>query len=192
MGDRPMPRTCLHLRSALQCGGAARWCAQNCSRQIAQIHETMVAIAKDKGVVEGRKMRVDTTMVDAAPRNATKNACSAAIVMFSAFAVPQRALRAGSFKGRGPCNPQAPQQCSKVLRVSRNGVSVMIFIQPSHRHTGARSIEIEERQAVTGDGTCDLRSGAPDAVAALASGGSNECCAGGTPPCAGAMICSRR
>jgi IS5 family transposase len=31
---------------------------------IEQIHERMVAIAKDKGVVEGRRMRVDTTVVE--------------------------------------------------------------------------------------------------------------------------------
>jgi transposase, IS5 family len=32
---------------------------------IAQIRERMVALAKDKGIVEGRKMRVDTTVVEA-------------------------------------------------------------------------------------------------------------------------------
>ena len=31
---------------------------------IAQIHERMVAVAKEKGVVKGRKMRVDTTVVE--------------------------------------------------------------------------------------------------------------------------------
>jgi transposase, IS5 family len=31
---------------------------------IEQIHERMVSIAKHKGVVEGRRMRVDTTVVE--------------------------------------------------------------------------------------------------------------------------------
>jgi len=41
-----------------------RWGAALGPQAIAQIHERMVAIAKEKGVVEGRKMRVDTTVVE--------------------------------------------------------------------------------------------------------------------------------
>ena len=41
-----------------------RWGTALGPQAIAQIHERMVAIAKDKGVVEGRKMRVDTTVVE--------------------------------------------------------------------------------------------------------------------------------
>ena len=41
-----------------------RWGTALPPQTIAQIHERMVAIAKDKGVVEGRKMRVDTTVVE--------------------------------------------------------------------------------------------------------------------------------
>jgi transposase, IS5 family len=41
-----------------------RWGTALPPQAIAQIHERMVAIAKDKGVAEGRKMRVDTTVVE--------------------------------------------------------------------------------------------------------------------------------
>jgi transposase, IS5 family len=41
-----------------------RWGTALGPQAIAQIHERMVAIAKEKGVVEGRKMRVDTTVVE--------------------------------------------------------------------------------------------------------------------------------
>jgi transposase, IS5 family len=41
-----------------------RWGTALGPEAIAQIHERMVAIAKDKGVVEERKMRVDTTVVE--------------------------------------------------------------------------------------------------------------------------------
>ena len=41
-----------------------RWGTALGPQVIAQIHERMVAIAKDKGVAEGRKMRVDTTVVE--------------------------------------------------------------------------------------------------------------------------------
>jgi IS5 family transposase len=41
-----------------------RWGAALGPQVIEQIHERMVAIAKDKGVVEGRRMRVDTTVVE--------------------------------------------------------------------------------------------------------------------------------
>jgi len=41
-----------------------RWGTALGPQVIAQIHERMVAIARDKGVVEGRKMRVDTTVVE--------------------------------------------------------------------------------------------------------------------------------
>ena len=41
-----------------------RWSRALPPQAIAQIHERMVAIAKDKGVVDGRKMRVDTTVVE--------------------------------------------------------------------------------------------------------------------------------
>src|SRR6516165_10398571 len=42
-----------------------RWGTVLGPQVIAQIHERIVAIARDKGVVEGRKMRVDTTVVEA-------------------------------------------------------------------------------------------------------------------------------
>jgi IS5 family transposase len=41
-----------------------RWGVALGPQVIAQIHERMVAIAKEKGVVKGRKMRVDTTVVE--------------------------------------------------------------------------------------------------------------------------------
>ena len=41
-----------------------RWGMALGPQAIVQIHERMVTIAKDKGVVEGRKMRVDTTVVE--------------------------------------------------------------------------------------------------------------------------------
>jgi len=41
-----------------------RWGAALPPQAIAQIHERMVAIARDRGVVEGRRMRVDTTVVE--------------------------------------------------------------------------------------------------------------------------------
>jgi IS5 family transposase len=41
-----------------------RWGAALGPQVIAQIHARMVAIAKEKGVVQGRKMRVDTTVVE--------------------------------------------------------------------------------------------------------------------------------
>jgi IS5 family transposase len=41
-----------------------RWGAALGPQVIEQIHERMVAIAKHKGVVEGRRMRVDTTVVE--------------------------------------------------------------------------------------------------------------------------------
>jgi IS5 family transposase len=41
-----------------------RWGAALGPQVIAQIHERMVAIARDRGVVEGRRMRVDTTVVE--------------------------------------------------------------------------------------------------------------------------------
>jgi IS5 family transposase len=41
-----------------------RWGAALGPQVIVQIHERMVAIAKDRGVVEGRRMRVDTTVVE--------------------------------------------------------------------------------------------------------------------------------
>jgi len=41
-----------------------RWGTALGPQVIAQIHERMVTIAKDKGAVEGRKMRVDTTVVE--------------------------------------------------------------------------------------------------------------------------------
>ncbi len=41
-----------------------RWGTALGPQAIAQIHARMVAIAKDKGVVEGRKMRIDTTVVE--------------------------------------------------------------------------------------------------------------------------------
>jgi len=41
-----------------------RWGAALGPQAIAQIQERMVAIAKDKGVIEGRRMRVDTTVVE--------------------------------------------------------------------------------------------------------------------------------
>jgi transposase, IS5 family len=41
-----------------------RWASALPPQAITQIHERMVAIARDKGVVEGRKMRVDTTVVE--------------------------------------------------------------------------------------------------------------------------------
>jgi transposase, IS5 family len=41
-----------------------RWGTALGPRAIAQIHERMVAIAKDKGLMEGRKMRIDTTVVE--------------------------------------------------------------------------------------------------------------------------------
>jgi IS5 family transposase len=41
-----------------------RWGTALGPQVIAQIHQRMVAIAKDKGVVEGKKMRVDTTVVE--------------------------------------------------------------------------------------------------------------------------------
>ncbi len=41
-----------------------RWGTALGPQAIAQIHERIVAIAKDKGVVEGRKIRVDTTVVE--------------------------------------------------------------------------------------------------------------------------------
>jgi len=41
-----------------------RWGTALPPQVIAQIHQRMVAIAKDKGVVTGRKMRVDTTVVE--------------------------------------------------------------------------------------------------------------------------------
>jgi IS5 family transposase len=40
-----------------------RWGTALGPEVIAQVHQRMVAIARDKGVVEGRKMRVDTTVV---------------------------------------------------------------------------------------------------------------------------------
>jgi transposase, IS5 family len=42
----------------------ARWGAVLGSPVIKQIHERMVAIARSKGVIEGRRMRVDTTVVE--------------------------------------------------------------------------------------------------------------------------------
>jgi transposase, IS5 family len=42
----------------------SRWGRALGAQAIAQIHERMVAIARDKGVVEGRRMRVDTTVVE--------------------------------------------------------------------------------------------------------------------------------
>jgi len=42
----------------------ARWGAVLGSPVIKQIHERMVAIARTKGVIEGRRMRVDTTVVE--------------------------------------------------------------------------------------------------------------------------------
>jgi IS5 family transposase len=42
-----------------------RWGTVLGPQVIAQIHERIVAIARDKGVVAGRKMRVDTTVVEA-------------------------------------------------------------------------------------------------------------------------------
>jgi IS5 family transposase len=42
-----------------------RWGMALGPQVIVQIHERMVAIAKDRGAVEGRKMRVDTTVVEA-------------------------------------------------------------------------------------------------------------------------------
>jgi IS5 family transposase len=42
----------------------SRWGTALGPQVIAQIHERIVAIAKDKGVVKGRKMRVDTTVVE--------------------------------------------------------------------------------------------------------------------------------
>jgi IS5 family transposase len=41
-----------------------RWGTALGPQAIAQIQERMVAIAKDKGVIEGRRMRVDTTVVE--------------------------------------------------------------------------------------------------------------------------------
>jgi transposase, IS5 family len=41
-----------------------RWGTALPPQVIAQIHQRMGAIAKDKGVVEGKKMRVDTTVVE--------------------------------------------------------------------------------------------------------------------------------
>ncbi len=41
-----------------------RWGAALGPQVIAQIHERMVAIARDKGVADGRRMRVDTTVVE--------------------------------------------------------------------------------------------------------------------------------
>ncbi len=41
-----------------------RWGVALGPQVIAQIHERMVAIAKEKGVIKGRKMRVDTTVVE--------------------------------------------------------------------------------------------------------------------------------
>jgi hypothetical protein len=41
-----------------------RWGVALGPQVIAQLHARLVAIAKDKGVVEGRKMRVDTTVVE--------------------------------------------------------------------------------------------------------------------------------
>src|SRR3984893_1407955 len=41
-----------------------RWGAALGPQVVAQVHERMVAIAKDRGVVEGRRMRVDTTVVE--------------------------------------------------------------------------------------------------------------------------------
>jgi IS5 family transposase len=41
-----------------------RWGVALGPQVIAQVHERMVAIAKEKGVVKGRKMRVDTTVVE--------------------------------------------------------------------------------------------------------------------------------
>jgi IS5 family transposase len=41
-----------------------RWGVALGPQVIAQIHERMVAIAKEKGVVKGRKMRIDTTVVE--------------------------------------------------------------------------------------------------------------------------------
>jgi transposase-like protein DUF772 len=41
-----------------------RWGVALGPQVIAQIHERMVAIAKDRGVVQGRRMRVDTTVVE--------------------------------------------------------------------------------------------------------------------------------
>jgi transposase, IS5 family len=42
----------------------SRWGMAIGPQAIGQIHERIVTIAKDKGVVEGRKMRVDTTVVE--------------------------------------------------------------------------------------------------------------------------------
>jgi IS5 family transposase len=42
----------------------ARWGAALGPQVIKQIHERMVAIARSKGVIEGRRMRVDTTVVE--------------------------------------------------------------------------------------------------------------------------------
>jgi transposase, IS5 family len=41
-----------------------RWGRALPTQAIAQIHQRIVAIAKDKGVMEGRKMRIDTTVVE--------------------------------------------------------------------------------------------------------------------------------
>jgi transposase, IS5 family len=53
-----------------------RWGTALPPQAIAQIHERMVAIAKDKGVAEGRKMRVDTTVVETNIHYPTTPACS--------------------------------------------------------------------------------------------------------------------
>ena len=42
----------------------ARWGAVLGPPVIKQIHERMVAITRSKGVIEGRRMRVDTTVVE--------------------------------------------------------------------------------------------------------------------------------
>jgi IS5 family transposase len=52
-----------------------RWGAALGPQAIAQIHERMVAIARDKGVVVGRRMRVDTTVVETNIHYPTDSSC---------------------------------------------------------------------------------------------------------------------